>query len=172
MLFRLHNLLDGHLQEMLADLAHPWKTVDVTYEDPHVERVWAQWGEERVSLHRIHPCTKPPLFHPHPWPSAMLICSGVYMMGVGRSQFGGMPDDVARLKLVPGAQYEMIDPHGWHWVQPLDLPVMSVMVTGKPWEMPEGFPKHGVGHVHKELSDEVRDDILNWFRQELGVFAL
>jgi hypothetical protein len=168
MLIRLQQLLCGPLQDMLADPAHPWKTVDVTYEDPHVERVWTQWDEDRVSLHRIHPCASP-LFHPHPWPSAMKVFSGQYAMGVGRSKSGGTPGETVRLVLAPGSQYEMLDDHGWHWVQPVDLPVMSVMLTGKPWKMPEGFPRHGQGHVHAELSDAVRDDILVWFRRELGV---
>lgn len=168
MLDRLHSLLSGPLQEMLSDSAFPWRTVDVTYEDPHVERVWTQWGEERVSLHRIHPCSEP-LFHPHPWPSAMKVFSGQYEMGVGRSKSGGVPGELLRIVLTPGSQYEMADVYAWHWVQPIDLPVMSVMVTGRPWKMPDGFPKHGKGHVHRELSDEVRDDILGWFRRELGV---
>lgn len=169
MLADLRTLLRGPLNDMLADPAYPWKTVDVTYEDPHVERVWTQWGKLRVSLHRIHPCDKP-LFHPHPWPSAMLICSGQYRMGIGRSIAGEQPAEIVRLTLGPGCEYEMLDPYGWHWVQPVDLPVMSVMLTGEPWPMPEGFPKHGKGHAHAELSDEARDDVLGWFRRELGVF--
>lgn len=180
MLDKLRELLRGPLDSMLADLSYPWKTVDVTYEDPHVERVWTQWGDLRVNLHRIHPCAKA-LFHPHPWPSAMLICSGVYMMGVGATVAGGPkivqsgpvvvePREAVRVKLVAGSQYEMLDPYGWHWVQPLDLPVMSVMLTGKPWELPEGFPKHGKGHVHAELRPEVRDELLGWFRGFFGVF--
>lgn len=99
----------------------------------------------------------------------MKVFSGQYAMGVGRSISGEMPAEIARLILTPGAQYEMLEPYGWHWVQPVDLPVMSVMVTGEPWPMPEGFPKHGKGHVHADLSDAVRDEILGWFRRELGV---
>lgn len=150
---------------MLADPSRDWRTVDVTYEDPHVERVWTQWGDLRVNLHRIHVCEKP-LFHPHPWPSAMVVCAGAYLMGVGHSEAGEEPREAARVCLERGSSYEMLDPHGWHWVKPLgpDPVAMTIMVTGKPWELPAGFPKHGKGHVHAELSAEARNGILDWFR--------
>lgn len=169
MLTKLHALLRGPLRDMLADPAYPWKTLDVTYDVPRVERIWTQWGEDRVSLHRLHPCENP-LFHPHPWPSAMVILSGQYLMGLGRSLDGSTPVETARIKLTPGAQYEMLDQLGWHWVKPLDLPVMSVMVSGKPWKMPDNYPIYGKGASPDELRPEVRDEMLGWFRHELGVF--
>lgn len=157
--------LDSLLQILHTLVTDPnlWKTVDVTYEDPHVERVWTQVGENRLSLHRIHPCDKP-LFHPHPWPSAMVVADGTYTMGIGRSLDGSVPVEVARLQLAKGSRYEMVDPYAWHWVQPVGKPVMTIMVTGQPWRMPFGFPTHGKGHVHQPLKDEIRDEILEWFR--------
>jgi len=167
MLDRLHVLLGGPLCNMLASASTPWKTVDVTYEEPHVERVWTEWEGFRVNLHRIHPCEKA-LFHPHPWPSAMVLCLGTYEMAVGRSLDGSLPVETARVVLSEGSEYEMNDPYGWHWVRPLEKPVMSVMLTGKPWAMPEGFPKHGKGHVHRELDALRTNEILFWFGRMFG----
>lgn len=99
----------------------------------------------------------------------MIICSGVYLMGVGRSLTGQAPVETVKIKLTSGAQYEMLDPYGWHWVQPLGAPVMSVMLTWEPWQMPENFPKHGKGVEHEDLAPEVRDEILQWFRADMGI---
>lgn len=145
-----------------------WQTVDVDYEQPRVERVWRQYGELRIMLHRIHPC-KPdaqPLFHPHPWPSAMRILSGEYLMGVGqgwdRWQAYGR---AAKIRMGPGTIYEMAQKDGWHDVQPIGGPVYTLMITGKPWENPirDSFsvPKNKLN----PLSDEARENILNHFRQ-------
>lgn len=166
----LVRIVANELHVTLADKNHPWKTLDVTYEDPRVERVWTSVGRMRLALHRIHPCAKP-LYHPHPWPSAMWLASGAYVMGVGRAPEGSgePPVECVRTTLFEGSYYEMLDRRAWHWVNPVASPVMTVMLTGEPWEVPPEFPKHGKGHVHRELSDAAREDILEWFRRKLGV---
>lgn len=64
-----------------------WQGFYIDYHLPIVERLWRQWNEYRVYLHRIHPCkSEDALFHPHPWPSAMEIVSGAYEMIVGYGQ--------------------------------------------------------------------------------------
>jgi hypothetical protein len=112
-----------------------WRSLYVDYHPPTVERLWRDWKEYRISLHRIHPC--PPgeaLFHPHPWPSAMRILSGEYEMAVGYGK-GETPPPVAALMIAAGDfRYEMTDPDAWHYVRPLRGPTMSLMVTGQPWE--------------------------------------
>jgi hypothetical protein len=47
-----------------------WKSVYVDYHPPIVERLWRNWREFRIYLHRIHPCLPgQALFHAHPWPT-------------------------------------------------------------------------------------------------------
>jgi hypothetical protein len=111
-----------------------WQSLYVDYHPPTVERLWAAWGDYRVSLHRIHPCEREQaLFHPHPWPSAMRVLEGDYEMAVGFGA-GSETPPVAALMIVRGDfRYEMTHPDSWHYVRPLGRPTLSVMVTGKPW---------------------------------------
>jgi len=67
------DLLHKAISELPALLAshEGWKSVDVTFHPPRVERVWRQWGKNRILLHRTYPCDKEyGLWHPHPWSSA------------------------------------------------------------------------------------------------------
>jgi hypothetical protein len=125
--------VEGVLPALLQD-ERVWQNLYIDYHPPTVERLWAAWGDYRVSLHRIHPCEREQaLFHPHPWPSAMRVLEGDYEMAVG---FGAGPETppVAALMIVRGDfRYEMTHPDSWHYVRPLGRPTLSVMVTGKPW---------------------------------------
>lgn len=129
-------ILDAVERELPALLDDPdgWQSLLIDYHPPRVERLWRPLGEHRVSLHRIHPCApEEALFHPHPWPSAMRVLTGVYEMDVGWGRGSVAPPVAARLRLTPGCAYAMTDPDGWHSVRPLDAPTLSVMVTGRPW---------------------------------------
>jgi hypothetical protein len=133
----------GEMLEILhrAELALPsmldsaaWRSIDVNYEPPRVERLWAPFESVyRLSLHRIHPCASA-LFHPHPWPSAVRVLEGSYEMAVGYGRES--PPEAARLVLAPGSEYEMVDPDAWHSVRPLGAATISIMVTGLPWPRP------------------------------------
>ncbi len=128
-LTRVEGILPLLMQERVA-----WRSVFVDYEHPFVERLWREWGEYRVYLHRIHPCAAgEALFHPHPWPSAMKVLSGSYQMAVGYGSGVPAPPVVATLMLCAGSRYEMVHPDGWHSVRPLEVPSLSLMVTGTPW---------------------------------------
>jgi hypothetical protein len=124
-LFEVENLLPDWLDK-------EWASLDVDYHPPRVERLWRSWGEFRVSLHRIHPCENP-LFHPHPWPSAMRILSGTYEMVVGYGAGETPPPIACRLQLSAGTCYEMVEKDAWHWVRPLEKPAYSLMISGLPW---------------------------------------
>ena len=164
---QLIETLDGICQRelpgLLADPTTPWQSINITYEDPHVERVWIQLGEYRVLLHRIHPCEHP-LRHPHPWPSAVRILSGQYRMGVGKLGQDGNAEIVTVL-LTAGSSYEMLHPHGWHYVQPLLKPSLSVMLTGKPWPKTEITITHPGTGQNQPLSDAGKSDVLQDFKQ-------
>ncbi len=149
-----------NLPDLLRDSSVSWNTVDVTYETPHVERLWIPLGPNRLNLHRIHPCEKA-LSHGHPWPSAVQIISGQYEMGVAK-KFFRKPQ--ATIILTAGSSYEMVDPEGWHYVRPLVGPSLSVMLTGKPW------PKDKVHRPGKgqngPLAESAKAELLNLFRAE------
>lgn len=135
MLKLLHEA-ENFLPEWLSDESS-WQTVLVNYHPPVVERVWRQWGENRVYLHRIFPCKREEaLFHPHPWPSAMMILSGTYEMAFGFGSGLVLPPVATMINLSAGDTYEMVHPDSWHYVRPLGSPAMSLMVTGKPWHRP------------------------------------
>lgn len=149
------------MEELLRTdlLAKPdkWKTLDVLYEKPHVERLWQQVGEYRVALHRIHAeGADKALYHPHPWPSAVKILKGSYDMIVGHGKDN--PPIAASLYLNQGSSYEMIDPDGWHAVMPREV-CYTLLVTGTPWDR----PSPGTGIKHPPLSDDVKSEILRVF---------
>jgi mannose-6-phosphate isomerase-like protein (cupin superfamily) len=136
MLKKLQELIvSGRLGEMLND-GQPWKSVDVTYDKPRVRRLWRPDGENRVCLHLIEPCgADEPFFHPHPWPSAMVVLSGCYEMRVGYGPRSGQPPPRSSpIILSQGSCYEMVDPDEWHSVRPLGEQSLSVMLSGPPYK--------------------------------------
>lgn len=156
-LFRLKR----ELPSLIANPNTDWRTLNVLYEEPRVERVWAQVGDLRLYLHRIHPTPKP-FFHPHPWPSAIYLKAGLQIMNVGYGLPDGAPPPVATtLHLVAGASYEMTHPHSWHSVEPLDEPSLSLMVSGIPWATTA--PKPAQRAANRPLSDAVKAEILKAF---------
>ena len=157
--------VERHLPELLRDDAR-WTSLDVAYEPPRVERLWCPFedGAFRIYLHRIHPCERA-LFHPHPWPSAIKILSGVYEMGIGYSPSEDDPPEVATVLLTAGSSYEMIHPDGWHYVRPLGSPSLSLMVTGVPWETHAGTKRPAPGVVLQPLSAVARTELLGAFRR-------
>ena len=125
MLRALHEAEDA-LPDLLSVGVTSWRSLDIDYDPPHVERLWRPWGPVistgamsipsrfRINLHRIHPC-ETALWHPHPWPSAIRVVTGRYEMGIGYAAEQSLdpdqkPVEVARVVLGPGDQYEMIDP--------------------------------------------------------------
>lgn len=138
-----------------------WASLLVNDETPMVERVWRQLGENRICLHRIHPCYTP-FMHKHPWPSAMRIIEGNYKMDIGYNITLLPPPVAATVILTPGSSYEMTDPDGWHSVNPIDTPTLSLMVIGKPWPNSNLLKRPSkLG----QLSNETKLEIINLFKQ-------
>ncbi len=163
MLDILHRV-ENQLPEMLQEEAD-WNSLFIDYHPPVVERLWRQWFEFRIYLHRIHPCEPgEALFHPHPWPSAMHVLDGAYEMAIGYGTGEKEPPIAARIILRAGAEYEMTDPHSWHYVRPLDHPSMSLMIAGKPWD--PSLPKSG--KVLDPLAANQKEEILKFFRAHYG----
>ncbi|MDP3697638.1 MAG: hypothetical protein Q8R55_06555 [Candidatus Taylorbacteria bacterium] len=149
------------LPELLKDEAR-WNGLFIDYHPPFVERLWLQWGDYRISLHRIHPCTKEEaLFHPHPWASAMRIVHGSYEMAIGYGSGSDNPPVAALIIATQGSSYEMTNPDAWHYVRPIGEPVYTLMVTGKPWkrESPQA------DKVLQPLSDQRRKRLFDLFKK-------
>jgi hypothetical protein len=161
------------LNEALLDLPDllskdDWESKLVDYETPHVERLYRPWREQyRLSLHRIFPCEQP-LFHPHPWPSAVTIVSGQYEMAIGYGTGPTPPPVAATVVLSTGASYEMKEPDGWHSVNPICEPSLSVMVTDKPFEFYNPATQLGKGKAPKNLDPKAKEFLLNAFRWYFG----
>jgi len=116
-----------------------WNSLHITYEPPEVLRLWRSWGDYRIFLHEILPPfpRRKALYHPHPWPSIVLLLDGSYRMGVGYGPGLEEPPQTMTVRVSAGDWYEMADRDGWHIVEPEETS-FSIMVTGKPWgrEMP------------------------------------
>lgn len=111
-----------------------WKSLNITYEKPYVERLWLSYGKNRIYLHRIYKCKREEaLLHPHPWPSAVLLLEGEYEMGIGYGEGVTPPEISTTIIATAGTRYEMTNPNGWHYVRPLSDTTLSLMVTGPPW---------------------------------------
>ena len=126
------------LYDLLCD-ASIWKSVDIKYHPPHVERLWCQLGKYRLFLHFIHPCEKSEaLFHPHPWPSSIHVIEGEYEMGMGFGEGLEEPEIFSTILSQGSMYYEMPHKDGWHYVRPTKGVCSSVMLVGEPWgrEMP------------------------------------
>ncbi len=142
----------------MLHIPESWNTLEVLYEEPRVERLWQQLGENRVYIHRIHPCYKP-LYHPHSWPSAVHILAGKYRMQVGYETIPTIPPSpTLTVILSEGSFYEMVDPAGWHSVEPLAGPSLSIMLTGKPWFKTTVTAEQRA--TNRPLTDEVKAGLL------------
>jgi hypothetical protein len=147
-----------------------WNTLDVDYEPPRVERLWREFEDGRLYLHRIYPCARA-LYHPHPWPSAVKILWGSYEMAIGHRV--GMPGETphppvyaALQVLTKGCAYEMIEPGSWHYVRPLGGLSYSLMVTGPKWD---GVWSPKADHKLGPATSESKKHILEAFRSFYGL---
>jgi len=148
---KLQQLEKVKLYDLLCDVSI-WKSVDINYHPPHVERLWCQLGAYRLYLHFIHPCKKEEaLFHPHPWPSAIHVIEGNYEMGMGFGEGLEEPEIFSTILSQGNMYYEMPHRDGWHYVRPISV-CSSVMLTGEPWdrEMPAADEVGQLSGLHND----------------------
>jgi len=164
------------LQKLLEDESI-WKDLLVTYEPPMVERLYTNRGENRLFLHRIHPCgDKSPLLHPHPWPSAVHIVSGLYKMNVAytyEDSYGVNIQPAVTTYLSAGSSYEMDRQEAWHDVNPIGEPSLSIMLTGPKWKNSHydtmisigklSYPKETQPNLTLEQRDKLFADFRHFF---------
>jgi hypothetical protein len=155
------------LPDLLKEDISTWKSMYITYEYPHVQRLWKTFeNDARVYLHIIESIPQhkrdagaKPFFHPHPWPSAVMLLNGAYRMGL-RGQWGPS-DQLKWMVLQEGSSYEMPHPDDMHFVDPIDYEVMSLMVTGKPYDPP---PKMFPAMKQPELSADMAERLHSGFK--------
>lgn len=124
--------IEKELPTILRNAEFKMASMFIDYHPPIVERIWFQFNKYRVLLHKIHQAEMcDPLFHPHPRESAVRLIKGSYKMGIGHSPSDEIPPIDCYLHLAPGTCYEMSEPDGWHYVNPIDDYVYSLMITGE-----------------------------------------
>ena len=148
--------VEQRLPELLQSL-DGWTSKFITYEEPHVERLYRQDGPNRIFLHRIFPCTDRPFEHTHPWPAAMKIVEGWYEQEIGMGD-----ETLMTIKHGPGSTYEMINPLAVHSVAPSTEYVLTIMVTGPKYNR---FSRLYEPVVNPELTLENANKLLEDFRR-------
>lgn len=124
---------DPATYERLSDPSK-WKSLDVDYYPPRVERLYFVDGEFRFFIHVIHATDKSCLFHKHKWPNAVYILKGQYEMGITKTEYD-QPDMIntepyCKVVMTKDSYYEMCDRDLAHYVRPLTIVTYSLMVTG------------------------------------------
>lgn len=156
--------------EFLFGLDNGWKSLIINRRKPFTYRVFQNFGDMRVCLHKFDVCEEEEsFFHPHPWPGAFFIVKGNYLMNVGRSD--NLEDDphfVYRQIQAPGSSYEIIYPETWHSVTPLGGTVYTLMVNGLPWDQQTNkFARKGHSKTRttkgKDLDEMSPEDIDAFF---------
>jgi hypothetical protein len=158
---RMLSILERVLNELpdLMAQKESWQSLNVNYETPNVQRIWRQHGDIRINLHRIMPSKEKPFFHPHPWPCSVAILKGAYKMGLG---YGNKkPKIISTCVLSQGSKYEMVSKHAWHYIDPINEPVYSIMISGIPWKNP--LLKNNSNLALDRLNSDVFNELFDIF---------
>ena len=131
------------LQELLPEVKKVIKSGDLTEWDslvinrrkPHTYRVFRQFGDLRVCLHKFEECAPEDAFaHPHPWSGAFLMLEGAYVHEVGFSpDLESQPVFCFKEIVYPYSRYEITNKQTWHKVQPLKT-TYTIMCNTAAWE--------------------------------------
>ena len=160
-----------NLEEDILNLMHQpevWKTLDVDYFPPRVERLYTTFKGYRIFLHVIHKTLERCLYHKHRWMAAFKQINGSYEMGITYSpneitsdEAHNMPD-LAKFIITKGSYYEMTQTDCMHYVRPISDLSCSIMITKDLY--PEAvFRKETLDKKLNELSEERKLQILQAF---------
>ena len=161
--------------EIISMLLMPelWKSLDVDYFPPRVERLYTTIREYRIYLHVIHETESECLYHKHRWAGVFKQVSGEYEMGITYSQdeitseeAHNMPD-LAKFRITKGSYYEMTQTDCMHYVKPVTPISYSIMVTKDLY--PEAvFRKESLDRKLNELSESRKTEILKSFYHNMS----
>lgn len=140
------------------DKPEEWDSLIINKRKPHTYRIFRQFGEYRVCLHRFEPCSDEDCFaHPHPWPGAFLLLQGTYIHTVGYSPtLDSDPTFFYREIVRPNTMYEIVHRNTWHKVQPVTT-TWTIMINGKPWEEQHSSTRTTKG---KDLEKMPEDELI------------
>lgn len=126
----LPKVLDD-IEENLGLAKLSWDSLVINRRKPYTYRIFKQFGDLRVCLHKFEPCESDEAFaHPHPWPGAFLVLDGSYEQTIGYSKyFNTLPEEVMKMRAVRGTRYEIVNPLTWHSIRPLTT-THTIMVNG------------------------------------------
>ena len=143
-----------------------WKTLDVDYFPPRVERLYTTIGDYRVYLHVIHKTNEECLYHKHRWAAAFKQIQGIYEMGITYSETEITSEEahklptLAKFRMNRKSYYEMTQTDCLHYVKPISPVSYSVMITKDLY--PEAvFRKESLDRKLNELTIERKTEILN-----------
>lgn len=157
--------LEPEIRLLLSD-SSLWKTLDVDYYPPRVERLYTDYKGYRIFLHTIHPTDKPCLFHKHRWPAAFKQVKGSYEMGITYSEKEVSSDEayllptLVRFIVSQGSYYEMTQTDCLHFVNPQGEISHSIMIT-KDMYQESNFRKESLDVKLNELSDDRKIELLD-----------
>lgn len=170
MLELLDELIE-ELPEMVGRGGPDWNNLKIDYDTPLVHRLWLPWRDEyRINLHKLFPCEPDQaLWHPHSWPSAVMVLHGEYVMRQGEAKGRcDRPKVSTTVRMTKGSAYEMTNRLSWHSVAPT-RETYTVMLTGPLYEdkwteqdmQVLGLPKlkHDLGGLSKEEQTNMLDMI-------------
>lgn len=173
MLKQLINIIDSKEFKESLDKPELWQSLNIDYHPPQVLRLYRNIHIDnkihRLYLHRILRTKEPCLFHKHRWPSAIYIVEGSYEMGLSYSE-KAMPllatkiesPIISTLILSEHSGYEMLEPHGIHYVKPITKDSLSIMLSGEVFK--DVYTKESVNKVLKPLTDLQKNNILKRFK--------
>ena len=159
--------LETNIKNLLVDPSI-WKSLDVDYFPPRVERLYTDYKGYRIFLHTIHLTDKPCLFHKHRWPAAFKQVYGSYEMGITHSEKEVSSEEayllptLARFIINEGSYYEMNQTDCLHFVKPIGETSCSIMVT-KDMYPEASFRKESLDRVLEELTKQRKMEILDFF---------
>lgn len=149
-----------------------WKTLDVDYFPPRVERLWTTYNEYRIFLHTIHQTDKECLYHKHRWPGVFKQLKGSYEMGITyspneiNSDEAHLLPDLVKFLITEGNYYEMTQTDALHYVRPISKISYSIMLTKDLY--PEStFRKEAKFDKLNELSQGRKLELLEIFKNLL-----
>jgi hypothetical protein len=151
-----------------------WRTLDVDYHPPRVERLYMDHANgDRIYLHVKHATDSPCLLHKHNWPSVIKQVIGSDEMGItysedeiNSSKAHTLPT-LARFIIVEGSYYEMTQTDALHYVRPITPISYSIMLTnGRFYE--HVFRQEAVTRKLSELSDDRKMEILDIFKSKMA----
>lgn len=148
-----------------------WDSLVINKRKPHTYRVFRQYDDLRVCLHRFEPCGPDDCFaHPHPWPGAFLMLSGEYIHRIGASDsLGSEPIFFFKEIVRPFSMYEIIHPQTWHSVQPLKT-TYTIMVNGTPWDTQHAATRMTKGKDLEQMAPMELMDHLRTFSNLLNEY--